>query len=176
MNRGPWDQKAPSTRRRIKTCLAFIRKCLEDESEITRHQKVNQDRRKYRHDHLAPSHRKAPSTKRCIMTLACSDRACRRSGQKAPNTRRCIKTTSGRPSRWCPRVRKHPAPEDALRQVLHEVPLLSPWSESTQHQKVHEGIYRRAPAHRMPIFTLVRQNLDILFSEFLHVPALERPQ
>ena len=86
------------------------------------------------------------------------------------------------------RVRKRPAPEGALRRedlVLLLVPLdvpernLAPegalrpesplrpcWrslsSESIQHQKVHEGIYRHAPGHRMPIFTLVRQHLDIL--------------
>ena len=60
-------------------------------------------------------------------------------------------------------VRKHPAPEGALRQVsltLHLV--LNLLSESTQHQKVHEGTYRHVPGHSMPIFTLVRQNLDIL--------------
>ena len=26
-------------------------------------------------------------------------------------------------------------------------------SESTQHQKVHEGIYRHVPGDRMPIFS-----------------------
>ena len=87
-------------------------------------------------------------------------------------------------------VRKHPAPEGALRRedlVLLLVPLdvpernLAPegalrpesplrpcWrslsSESIQHQKVHEGIYRHVPGDRMPIFSLARQNLDILSS------------
>ena len=85
--------------------------------------------------------------------------------QKAPSTTRCIKT--GAPSslaRAAHAVRKHPAPEGALRRDVlgHLSPCLT--SESTPHHKVHGGIYRRAPGHRMPIFGFVRQHLDILSS------------
>ena len=62
-------------------------------------------------------------------------------------------------------VRKHPAPQGALRPKRATVPMSSGSPpENTQHQKVHEGIYRHVLGHRMPIFTLVRQNLDILSS------------
>ena len=62
-------------------------------------------------------------------------------------------------------VRKHSAPEGALRRQVGDDALTpDDQSESTQHHKVHEGIYRHVPGHRTPIFTLVRQNLDILSS------------
>ena len=86
------------------------------------------------------------------------------SGQKVPRTRRCIKTPyGGHLTDFQPCGQKAPtAPEGALRpDVRLDVHPDRP-PERAPRQKVHEGIYRRAPAHRMPIFTLVRQNLDIL--------------
>ena len=59
--------------------------------------------------------------------------------QKAPSTRRCIKTSlSDCGPKAAMAVRKHPAPEGALRR-LEAVPWLEAdcESESTQHQKVH---------------------------------------
>ena len=59
-------------------------------------------------------------------------------GEKAPSTRKCIKTNTITIVDHAPVVRKHPAPEGALRlDVSHPVHELNPWSESTQHQKVH---------------------------------------
>ena len=110
-------------------------------------------------------------------------------GQKAPSTRRCIKTILSLIEVLLLHVRKHPAPQGALRppgsraqlvdddsgrrhpapegalrpeQVPVEIPFVR--SESTQPQKAHEGIYRHVPGDRMPIFSLARQNLDILSS------------
>ena len=83
---------------------------------------------------------KAPSTRGCIKTgMVGSGSNEISTGQKAPSTRRCIKTLLG-----CfghgklLRVRKHPAPEGALRQETTIVTVQGDvLSESTQHQKVH---------------------------------------
>ena len=105
---------------------------------------------------------KAPSTRRCIKTLARDKRIPDPGSQKAPSTTRCIKTpgtvtlsdinTSVRkhpaPQGALRRmvkdtviaaiqVRKHPAPEGALRHIPDQEFLTIVGSESTQHQKVH---------------------------------------
>ena len=80
---------------------------------------------------------KAPSTRRCIKTTTFDILDSFNSCQKATSTRRCIETSSspGRPP--SPGVRKHPAPEGALRRSMVSVTPRFSRSESTQHQKVH---------------------------------------
>ena len=83
---------------------------------------------------------KAPSTRRCIKTRLLVREGANSGRQKAPSTRRCIKTCFAAPQPPGDRVvRKHPAPEGALRHRVRHlgVHVVSP-SESTQHQKVHQ--------------------------------------
>ena len=131
-------QKEPSFRRYIKTGLKLVTSCL--------------------------YWQKAPSARRYIKTCRPARRVAAHGSQKAPSTRKCIKTHTRQVPELGLVVRRHPAPEGALRpeQVPVEIPFVR--SESTQPQKAHEGIYRHVPGDRMPIFSLARQNLDILSS------------
>ena len=146
---------------------------------------------KHKRDHRSVSFvRKHPAPKGALRHWSSRSPLSGDGGQKAPSTKRCIKTHGGVPFgcadggvrkhpapegalrpicryRRHPKiaVRKHPAPQGALRPKRATVPMSSGSPpENTQHQKVHEGIYRHVLGHRMPIFTLVRQNLDILSS------------
>ena len=113
------SQKAPSTRRCIKTQLTraetpiqlLVRKHPAPEGAL-RHNRLPAEA-------TSSDDRKAPSTRRCIKTRRHRWRPSRcRPVRKAPSTRRCIKTHDER----CLRlghsaVRKYPAPEGALRQI-----------------------------------------------------------
>ena len=108
---------------------------------------------------------KAPSAKRCIKTLvpqqlATSTYACR---QKAPSTKRCIKTCKSQVARQacCPgRVRKHRAPNGALRLLTrvrhfdvgslvrkHRAPngALRPQKQGQKYPRAHPVRKHRAP-------------------------------
>ena len=84
---------------------------------------------------------KAPSAKRCIKTTRTSRQTGQlSSGQKAPSAKRCTKTElRGSPCAHATRVRKHRAPNGALRLLVRfdvwAVDVLA--SESTERQKVH---------------------------------------
>ena len=65
---------------------------------------------------------KAPRTRRCIKTLVVERSVEVQSCQKAPRTRRCIKTApQPPPAPRSPHVRKHLAPEGALRLFPTEI-------------------------------------------------------
>ena len=130
------SQKAPSTRRCIKTPQVALKVIV----HIVRKHPAPEGA--LRLQFVQPldeyTRQKAPSTRRCIKTtsrIALAGRAM--IGQKAPSTRRCIKTVQDdRGWRLQPSVRKHPAPEGALRHgptadLLDDTVR----SESTQHQK-----------------------------------------
>ena len=108
-------QKAPSTRRCIKTTDATIFKTA------TFGQKAPSTRRCIKTNFsVAREHvdrQKALNTRRCIKTsFPTSSLGCL--SQKAPSTRRCIKTDQSFAQLGPqPQVRKHPAPEGALRRV-----------------------------------------------------------
>ena len=108
-----WDhrQKAPSTRRCIKTSLSSL-------SQGGTHVRK----------HPAPEG---------ALRRAASHRWCSSSCQKAPSTRRCIKTRHVGLSLWYGNiVRKHPAPEGALRHHADQFECLGvSASEGTRHRK-----------------------------------------
>ena len=69
--------------------------------------------------------RKAPSARRRIKTLSRVGTWSPSISQKAPSTKRCIKTDGDSGFQGAGGlVRKHPAPQGALRQVASEVPAL----------------------------------------------------
>ena len=133
-------QKAPSTRRCIKTntwlftivASTSVRKHLAPEGAL-RHdvpdsgqgphegQKAPRTRRCIKT--LSPGVRlrmpasqKAPRTRRCVKTSGRAPGSTRSCCQKAPRTRKCIKTLRPYRNRYFPTlVRKHLAPEGALR-------------------------------------------------------------
>ena len=110
------SQKAPSTRRCIKTFRAAR----------------SPGTRLHVRKHPAPQgalrllasavgiayciRQKAPSTTRCIKTQCQSPQRQSQTSQKAPSTTRCIKPPPPGSIRRSATVRKHPAPEGALRQ------------------------------------------------------------
>ena len=101
-------QKAPSAKRCIKTARPTVRRSS------------------------CGAGQKAPSAKRCIKTRVTGSSARRRrSRQKAPNAKRCIKTCSDRCDDLVAlRVRKHRAPNNALRLPTQSTPLVSCHSTS----------------------------------------------
>ena len=101
---------------------------------------------------------KAPSTRRCIKTHLASFREVLGVCQKAPSTRRCIKTCEYCGSRqWCYPVRKHPAPEGALRPLhtpLGDTLIRSQKAPSTRRciktQNLREGDGPRVNVRKHP--------------------------
>ena len=99
---------------------------------------------------------KAPSTTRCIKTLASCVSPWRGSSQKAPSTTRCIKTCRRRrrASRGS-HVRKHPAPEGALR---HESIALNRHSGTIRKHPAPQGALRREVVLHGVLLGLVKKH------------------
>ena len=120
---------------------------------------------------------KAPSATRHIKTTASGSSKAARS-QKAPSTRRCIKTSCAPPNTpgW-PAVRKHPAPQSALRQCCglpsaHCV-LGQKAPSTTRCMKAYVGVHRDTACRFSPLSAGI--SISCL-PDPLHVPALERPR
>ena len=131
-------QKAPSTRRCIKTSISDT--LLPSLSGVRKHPAPEGALRLLERACSASvtSGQKAPSTRRCIKTRGETSPRTLQYCQKAPSTRRCIKTghsPADNSLSLC--VRKHPAPEGALRPMTYGYSRSTVRSESTQHQKVH---------------------------------------
>ena len=107
--------------------------------------------RKWRNDAVPRGRgQKAPSTRRCIKTCHSDAYQSCRPRQKAPSTTRRIKTNmTTTPSSVLVLVRKHPAPEGALRPDLRRI--------LEEH-----GTRQKAPSTRRCIKTLARVALDNL--------------
>ena len=121
---GAHGQKAPNTTRRIKTHPAHAG------IDPVYHPKAPSTRRciktmPHQSERRSSRRQKAPSTRRCIKTSLIWRPSMRFWGQKAPSTTRCIKTCrpGGRTARRS--VRKHPAPQGALRHELVDAGLNS---------------------------------------------------
>ena len=108
------SQKALNTRRCIKTGLKLVTSCLYWQKAPSARRCIKTCRPARRA--AAHGSQKAPSARKCIKTgLPSEPRRMCQSTQKAPSARRCIKTHTRPVPGLGLVVRRHPAPEGALR-------------------------------------------------------------
>ena len=81
--------------------------------------------------------RKHPAPEGALRLVVGCDRALGSLVRKHPAPEGALRQIARQPKLTQVGVRKHPAPEGALRLFIAGHQFMYPWSESTQHQKVH---------------------------------------